>query len=74
MNTANSAASTHEVTDFGPGPQDNTQGCPFEGTEAACRAWIDAHQETHNGRERYALGLKVAWEPVGGDTEGEGSC
>ncbi len=46
---------THQVVDFGPGPQDVTHGYPFEGSERDCAAWLKQHQETTNGRDRYAL-------------------
>lgn len=46
---------THQVIDFGPGPQDRTLGYPFEGSEDECAAWLDAHQQSTNGRDRFAM-------------------
>lgn len=34
---------THQVVDFGPGPEDHTQGYPFQGTEEECQDWTAAH-------------------------------
>jgi hypothetical protein len=46
----------YQVVDFGPGPQDETQGYPFEGSEAECSAWIAEHQEMRaDGSLRYGL-------------------
>lgn len=48
---------THQIVDFGPGPQDETRGYPFEGTEAECEAWLDVNQVTCScgHRNRYAM-------------------
>lgn len=48
---------THQVVDFGKGPQDHTQDYPFEGTEQECAAWIDTHQEQQigSGKGRFAI-------------------
>jgi hypothetical protein len=46
---------THEVVDFGPGPIDETQDYPYAGSEAECFAWLDAHQVTIDGRDRFAM-------------------
>lgn len=47
---------THQIVDFGPGPQDETQDYPFEGTEAECAAWLDAHGQTRpDGTPRFGM-------------------
>jgi hypothetical protein len=47
---------THQVVDFGPGPIDQTQGYPFEGTEDECVAWMEANQiDRPDGEGRYAI-------------------
>lgn len=50
-------APTHQVVDFGPGPEDQTLGYPFEGTEQECFDWLDDHQEMNLGRFRYGMQL-----------------
>ena len=32
---------THQVVDFGPGPQDQTLGYPVEGSESECEQYAD---------------------------------
>ena len=53
---------THQVVDFGPGPQDHTLGYPFEGTEEQCSAFAaEANanypnvRPTSEERERFCL-------------------
>lgn len=47
---------THQIVDFGPGPQDHTLGYPFQGTEAECISWLERHQEVRtNETNRYCL-------------------
>ncbi len=49
------------VTDFGPGPVDDTQGVVFTGTEAECELWMLDHAwEAENNRPnecRYGIGF-----------------
>lgn len=53
---------THQIVDFGPGPEDNTQGYPFEGTDDECLEWLDEHQETDQfGRSRYSI-QEIPWD------------
>lgn len=46
---------THEIVDFGPGPQDQITSYPFAGTEKQCIAWLRAYQQSALGRDRYAM-------------------
>lgn len=47
---------THQVVDFGLGPVDQTQGYPFEGSEAECSRYVEDHQETRTDNEpRFAI-------------------
>ena len=60
-------APTHQVVDFGPGPVDCST-YPFEGSEPACEAWVDAHKEgRRDGRARYGVqAIPEEWEPASG--------
>ena len=46
---------THQVTDFGPGPVDHTQGYPFEGSEKECSNYIDKHQTSRKDSPQLCL-------------------
>ena len=42
---------TYQVVDFGLGPTDQTQGYPFEGSEADCSQYVTDHQETRADKQ-----------------------
>lgn len=46
---------SHQVVDFGPGPEDDDHSIVFEGTEVACANWLLEHGTEENGRRRYGL-------------------
>jgi hypothetical protein len=48
---------THQVVDFGDGPQDTTLGYPFEGSEKACENWIIAngYERSTDGKSRFGV-------------------
>lgn len=48
-------SNTHQVVDFGPGPEDHTLGYPFEGTEELCGRWIEANLVNGVREDRYAI-------------------